>query len=232
MSNFQQQDRIFTILDTGKLTMWAPNGEGKFSSLRFNVNKKNQVVVTVYTNIPSDTTEDGKIKAVIEPDTFYAWLNMAESMALKKEDDRSAVTYKDKKFIGQGRMTDGPVEHYTLIAGRDEGIVFLSVTAPNRPNIKFGFLSNTKHMFRDASGNEMDKSKESTFVALGRLKMMRDYIMAALDTAKAEIQRKPQQGGGNGGGNRSFGGGSNYSGGKPQGGGAGGGFGSSDEIPW
>lgn len=258
MSNFQQQqsDRPFTIADTGKMTLWAPNGEGQFAMMNFNVNRKNQVTVTVRTKLAADTIEDGRIKAVMEPSDFYTWMEMVKRFAVAKEEDRAAFTFSDRKFIGPGKMTDGPVEQYTASAGRDEnGIVYICLTAPKRPNIKFSFLSNTKNMFRDASGNEMDKRLESTLLALGRVNMMTDYIRLALDGAKTEVQYKNSnnqgggnrqgggggwqggnrggQGGGQGGGGNNWGGGSR---GQASGGGAasaGGDFGGSDkDIPW
>jgi hypothetical protein len=252
MSNFNnnQPPRIFTLLDTGKFNMWAPNEEGKFASMRWRINNKNQVVNTTYTNLANDTIDKGAIKAEIDIDYFNAWMAMLE-MAIKSDVPcRHAVTYTDKKFIGPGRMTDGPVEIYTLVAGRDEhGVVFISVLAPKRPNLKFSFLHNNKHQFRDANGNELDKRTESTILAAGKLRGLTHAVMIALDTAKTEIQKKPQGGNGNGGGgnfNRGnggggYGGGNNnsYGGGNSGGngggnGGGGGGFdeSSSSDIPW
>lgn len=256
MSNFNNNggsDRPLTILDTGKATMWAPNGEGKFANLRFNVNKRNQVVATVYTNIPNDTVENGRIKAEIDPEYFHAWMASLEQAIRSNEAFRAGIVFTDKKFIGPGRMTDGPVEQWTLVAGRDDqGIVFVSVVAPKRPNIKFSMLSNQKHSFRDAAGNEMDKRLESTIIAAGKLVMLRDSVGKALDTAKTEVVRK-QPGGGQGGGFQrgGNGGGGVYNGGGNRGGyqgngggqGGGGGAGASggadagfggggEDIPW
>lgn len=240
MSNFQQQsDRPFTIADTGKTTMWAPNGDGGFASLSFNVNRKNQVIATVRTKLASDTIEDGRIKAVMEPSEFFTWMELVKKFARSNEQDKNGFTFSDRKFIGQGKMTDGPVEQYTASAGRDEnGVVYICLTAPKRPNIKFSFLSNTKNLFRDASGNEMDKRLESTLIALGRAKMLTEFITIALDAAKTEIQRKQPQGGGQGGGgwNRNGGGGGGNWNNRGNGGGgnkpAAESFGDDKDIPW
>lgn len=202
MSNFNNQTpRTFTLLDTGKFNMWAPNDDGKFASMRFSINTKNQVNVVVYTNVANDVVDKGAIKAPMDVDYFNAWMSMLEMAIKSTEPCRFAVTYTDKKFIGPGRMTDSPVEIYTLVAGRDEsGVVFVSVIAPNRPNIRFAFLHNNKHSFRDANGNELDKRTESTILAAGKLRGLTAAVNTALDTAKTEIQRKPQQGGQGGGG--------------------------------
>lgn len=228
--------------------MWAPNGDGQFASMSFNVNRKNQVIVTVRTKMASDTIDDGRIKAVMEPAEFYTWMEMVKRFARANEQDRAAFTFSDRKFIGQGKMTDGPVEQYTASAGRDEnGVVYICLTAPKRPNIKFSFLSNTKNLFRDSSGNEMDKRLESTLIALGRTRMFTEYITIALEAAKTEIQRKPMNGGQGGGWNNNRGGqgGGNWNNNRGGNGGNGGGgsgnysnkapaesFGDDKDIPW
>jgi hypothetical protein len=244
MSDFngQQQQRPKTLINHQALTLYAPNGEGKFANMSFDFNKRNQVVITVRTNIPADANNNyGRIQAEVPLDLFYTFMEMVECAALETKAVRWCKEWWDKKFIGQGKMTDGPVMHYRLVVGREEsGVIYIAVYQDKRPNIKFSFLSSTKTRFRDADGNEMPKDLESKFLALGKIKALRDVVQTMSKELYKHPEPKQQQGGGGfGGGNRSFGGGQ---GGTGQGGGGGGGgnrsFSGGDggmgdgDIPW
>ena len=231
--NNQQQQRPKTILNHRALSMYAPNGEGKFANMSFDI-KKNDVLITVRTNIPADANNDyGRLQALVPLDKFYVFLEMIEAAATGDRTFRWAYEHRDRKFIGQGKMTDGPVLIYRLVVGREEnGVVYISVVLEKRPNIKFSFLNDTKTTFKDSDGNEMPKDLESKFLALGKVKAIR----ACLEMAAKELYKHPepkQQGGQGGGGNWNRGGG--QGGGNRAGGSTGGGGGGSmdgDDIPW
>lgn len=232
MSDYNQQaPRPKTILNHRSLSMFAPNGEGKFASLGFDF-KKNDPIITVRTNIPGDANNDfGRIQAQIPLDYFYTVLEMLVYAANATEPFRWAYEHKDKKFIGQGKMTDGPVLIYRLIVGREEsGVVFLSIVQEKRPNIKFSFLNNTKTTFKDNDGNEMPKAIESKLLTLGKVASLRDLMPIILKDNYKHPEQKPQNGGG-GNYNRGGGqGGGSYSGGN--GGGNDSSNMKSDDIPW
>lgn len=229
--NNQQQQRPKTILNHRALSMYAPNGEGKFANLSFDI-KKNDVLITVRTNIPADANNDyGRIQALVPLDKFYTFLEMIEWAATENKPFRWAYDHRDRKFIGQGKMTDGPVLIYRLVVGREEnGVVYISVVLEKRPNIKFSFLNDTKTTFKDSDGNEMPKDLESKFLALGKVKAVR----ACMEMVAKELYKHPepkQQGGGNGGGGNWNRGGGN-GGGQRSGGGGGGASMEGDDIPW
>lgn len=231
--NNQAQQRPKTVLNHRALTMYAPNGEGKFANLSFDI-KKNEVLITVRTNVAADANNDyGRLQAQVAPDLFHTFLYWLEHAATTDKPFRWGMEFRDKKFIGQGKMTDGPVLHWRLVVGREEtGIVYLAVYIDKRPNIKFSFLNNTKTMFKDSDGNEMPKDLESKFLALGKIAAIRDFLPVVLKEQYKHPEPK-QQGGGGGGYNRGGqgGGGGGYrapaSGGSPAAADMGG-----EDIPW
>lgn len=243
MSEFNQQaPRPKTVINHRALSLYAPNGEGKFANMSFDV-KKNDPIITVRTNIAADANNDyGRIQANVPLDKFYMFLEMIRHAAMADQPFRWAYEHRDKKFIGPGKMTDGPVLIYRLVVGREEnGVVFISVVIDKRPNIKFSFLSDTKTVFKDGDGNEMPKNLESKFLALGQVRAIEDLMPIIV---KEQYKHpEPKQGGsfgGGGGGNRGGNGGGSYGGGGGNGGGnrsysnadAGGASMASEDIPW
>lgn len=233
--NNQQPPRPKTILNHRALTMYAPNGEGKFASLSIDL-KKNDPLIVVRTNIPGDANNDyGRLVANVPLDMFYTFLEMIKHAANATEPFRWAYEHRDRKFIGQGKMTDGPVLIYRLVVGRDEsGIVFFSVVLDKRPNIKFSFLNNNKSTFKDGDSNEMPKNVESKFLALGKVAAIKDLMSMVAKELYKHPEPKPQNGGNGGGYNRNGGGnggnGGGYGGGAPANGG--GATMNADDIPW
>jgi uncharacterized membrane protein YgcG len=245
-NNQQQQQRPKTVLNHRALTMYAPNGEGKFANLSIDL-KKNDPILTVRTNIANDANNDyGRIQANVPVDKFYMFLEMIKHAATEvTEPFRWAYEHRDRKFIGQGKMTDGPVLIYRLVVGReDDGVVFVSIVQDKRPNIKFSFLPDTKTAFKDADGNEMPRQLQSKFLALGKVKAIERLVEMVFKEHYKHPEPKQQGGGGGSWGNRNGGGGNggggwnNNGGGRSQGGqggGAGGGASAdmvSDDIPW
>jgi uncharacterized membrane protein YgcG len=239
MSDFNQPPpRPKTVLNHRSLSMYAPNGEGKFSNLSFDI-KKNDVLITVRTNIPADANNDyGRLQAQVPLDKFYTFLEMVEAAALADQPFRWAYEHKDRKFIGQGKMTDGPVLLYRLVVGREEnGVVYISVVLEKRPNIKFSFLNDTKTTFKDSDGNEMPKNLESKFLALGKIKAIREFVGVVVKELYKHPEPKQQNGGG-GNWNRNGGGQGGSGGYQPAAGGGGGAPATGgatmdgDDIPW
>lgn len=242
MSEYTQPaPRPKTVLNHRALSMYAPNGDGKFANASFDI-KKNDPIITVRTNIAADANNDyGRLQANVPLDKFYMFLEMLRYAATSDQPFRWAYEHKDRKFIGPGKMTDGPVTIYRLVVGReDTGVVFWSLVLEKRPNIKFSFLPDTKSIFKDGDGNEMPQALASKFMALGRIKAIEDLMSQEVRAQYKHPEPKPQGGAGGGGGGyqRPAQGAGGYNGG---GGGNGGGQApatpggaamGSDDIPW
>lgn len=244
MSEFNApQQRPKTVLNHRALSMYAPNGEGKFANASIDI-KKNDPIITVRTNIAGDANNDyGRLQANVPLDKFYLFLRMLEAAALAPEGTpfRWAYEHRDRKFIGQGKMTDGPVLIYRLVVGKEEnGVVYWSIVLDKRPNIKFSFMADTKSAFKDGEGHEMPKGLESKFLTLGKVDAIRDLMSQEVRAQYKHPEPKPQGGGGGGGNwNRGGGQGGGGGGGGQQGGGgasyggqSGGTTMPSDDIPW
>lgn len=241
MSNYQnnqQQQKPKTIMNHRDLSMYAPNGEGKFANASFDF-KKNGVNVVIRTNVANDANNNyGRIAEVVPLDMYCMFLRMLEAAALHPDNNfRWAYEHRDRKFIGQGKMTDGPVLIYRLIVGKeDNGVVYWSMVQEKRPNIKFSFLANNKTSFKDTEGNEMPKALESKFLTLGKVDAIRIAMNDQAGPQYKHPEPKPQGnygGGGNGGGNnynRNPGNGQGNGGSAPAP--SGGGASMDDDIPW
>lgn len=220
MSDYQQAaPKPKTVLDHRDLSMYAPNGDGKFANGVWSGIKKNQPLITVRTNLASDANNDyGRIQAQVPLDKFYMFLEMLRYAATCPEKGfRWCYEHKDRKFIGPGKMTDGPVVLWRLVVGKEEnGVVYWSLVMEKRPNIKFSFLADTKSNFKDGDGNEMPKELESRFLTLGKLRAVEELMPFEL-RAQYKHPEPKQQGGGGGYGNRG-GNGGGYGGGNGGGG--------------
>lgn len=196
-----QPQRPKTALSNRSLVMWAPNGTGKSAMMTIDI-KKNEVVVAVRTNVPDDANNDhGRIVAQMPVDMFYATTEMIRQAALSDKPVRWCYEHRDRKFIGQGRMTDGPVLLYRVVVGKGEdGIIYWSITADKRPNIKFTFSANNKTGFKDNDGNEMDRALESKILAMSKARYMDDMVALVIEKNYVHPEQKPFNGsGGNGG---------------------------------
>lgn len=233
MSNFngggQFPQRKKIALDNSKLNLSAPNAAGKNATLKFGF-VNNNPRLTVWTNDPNDTTDNGKITAALNLPVLFAWLEMVKDAAMAENGFKAAIENRNYIFPG-GKRSETPVVTSRLIAGKDEqGVVYVSVTANNRPNIKFAFGTDSFHSFKDSQGNQMDRGQASKYSALGFYSLMQRMYGHLAVTEFVEIQ--PKQGGNGGGFNRNGGG---NGGGGYQGGNGGGGAATSmggDDIPW
>lgn len=248
MSDYAQnnpQQKPKTIMNHNALSMYAPNGEGKFANASVDF-KKNNVNVVIRTNVANDANNNyGRIAEMVPMDKYMTFLRMLEEAAMSTDNNfRWCYEHRDRKFIGQGKMTDGPVLIYRLVVGKEEnGVVYWSMVQEKRPNIKFSFLSDTKTSFKDGDGNEMPKGLESKFLTLGKVDAIRLAINAQADKQYKHPEPKQPNGGngnwnrgGQGGGNGGSNNGNNGNNGNFNRGGSAGGGGNSnmgeEEIPW
>lgn len=232
--NFPQ--RVKHALDHRKLNLSAPTpGQpGKFSSLIWGFHANNPRI-TVWTNVPEDQTEkngNGKIAANMDTPVMFAMLNLL-NMAIDAEGEkRWKIENKNFIFPG-GKRSEKPVVVSETWIGKDaEGCVFISVTARDRPKIKFVFGSNDFHAFMNQDGSPMSKAETSVLFAKAYVRIL-EGILPGLAIANYE-EPKPKEGGGGYGNRGGGGGGNNYGnrGGGNSGGGGGGSSFESDDMPF
>jgi uncharacterized membrane protein YgcG len=230
--NFPQ--RVKNALDHRKLNLSAPTPgqQGKYSSLIWGFHANNPRI-TVWTNVPEDQTEkngNGKIAANMDTPVFFALMNLLYQAIDAPGEFRRKIENKNFIFPG-GKRSEKPVVVSETHVGKDaEGCVYISVTARDRPKIKFVFGSSDFHQFFDGStGEPLSKAECSVLFAKGYVRLL-EGIVEGLAVANYE-EPKPKEGsggygnrgGGGGGGGRNYGGNS---------GGGGGNFGDSDDMPF
>lgn len=244
MSNgFTPPPRPTTALDNKKLSMRATNAKGKTSSLNWQLVNNNPRIV-VYTNDPDDTKDYGKITAALDAPTFFAFLRILEKAINSPDKFREKIDNLNFTFPG-GKRSEQPSVVSSLIVGKDEGgAVWISVSAPGRPQIKFPFVNPDFHHFYKDNGQQYTKEECSDLYARSYHTMLSMLMANVLTNHWIEPPKKDanggnNRGGGGGGGNRN--GGGNWGDRKPnnnQGGGGGrsepstGGDDGDSDIPW
>lgn len=266
MSDFQRPPRKKNALDNRKLHLSAPcpTAKGKWSSFQVNVFTAEKTGepnprITVYTRDPEDQGESknyGKIQANLDPVVFMAlmvklrWIcegapnTVAEPIQAGAEDK---VKMENKNFIFPGgRKSEEPVPVSEIHMGKDaDGVVWISITAKDRPRIRFTFGPNQFHTLYHKTGEQFSKGEASVLWALGWIRLMEEMIPPFLISDYVDIPYDPnaakgggggfQRGGGGGGGyNRGGGGGGGDRGGYQKGNMSGGGATETaeDDIPW
>ncbi|WP_186310586.1 hypothetical protein [Paraburkholderia sp. BCC1886] len=243
MSDFRPAPREKNAFDNRKLHLSTPcpTAKGKYSSLQLNLFKNNPRI-TVYTNDPDDQGADkqyGKITANLDAVVFMVFLQKLNSVLEAPAGTEDKVKIENKNFIFPGgKRSESPVVVSELHCGKDaEGVVWVSVTAKDRPRIKFPFGSNDFHAFFHKTGEQYSKGECSVLFAKGWIKLLEIMMAVMLCDNYVEPEKKPDQGGGGGGGQRNGGGNYNRGGNSNYGGGGGGGSGGRQEtvdedIPW
>lgn len=176
---------------------------------------KNQPRIDVYTNVPNDR-DYGRIGAPMDGGTFFTFLVMLEEIIAGPADTQNQIQ----------NLTGRPEEQRiisTTVFGKDkEGRVYISITAADRPKIKFVFRPTTYHILMDRDGNPLDEAKVSVLHSKGWVQLLYNLVPNVMDTnyEKREYGNAPQQNSGGRNYNDSGYGNKDYSNKGYQGGGA------------
>ena len=200
-------------LDNQKLSMSAPNSKGKRAGLLWQLINNNPRIV-VYTNDPDDQIDYGKITAALDAPTFFAFLNLIENAIKATGEFKEKIDNMNFTWPG-GKRSETPSVVSSLIVGKDaDGLIWISVSAPRRPQIKFPFINPEFHNFFHRDGSPYEKGEVSAIMAKSYLDILRGLMAQLLVTEYVEPKPKEDR---NNGGNRNNGGG--YGGGNSNGGG-------------
>jgi hypothetical protein len=167
---FTPEPRVKNALDNRKLNLVAPTPgvSGKFASLVWGLYANNPRI-TVYTNDPSDSSESkgyGRISANLDLPIFYTFL--AKLTEVINHDGEIRYKIENKNYIfPNGKRSEKPVVVSELWFGKDkDGTIWLSVTARDRPKIKFPFAPyELYHSFQNADGTPIPPSEISKLYA-------------------------------------------------------------------
>ena len=217
-----------TALDHPKLSLEGDRINGSKGAPKFVLTfVNNNPRFKVYPNVEGDE------KAIVGKCDFLAannFINVLEKAARDENFDKDVVELKDHTFF-EGKRSPEPRTEAKIVVGRDQGVIYIALTAPKRPVIKFPlrFSSYTRPMGNGSS--EIEAAAESEMAALAFARGMSTLLAVVVGTNYTQPKPRENNGGGwnggggnkggwnNGGGNKGGGGGWNNNSGGGNGGG-------------
>lgn len=144
-----------TILNFWKLRLFAPLQEGQTKEAGLSVGViNNNPRLDVFTNIPNDP-DNGKLSAPMNPLAFFTMIEMLYELIDGPADNLKAID----NFTMRGGEK---VKLSTTIIGKDKkGKMYISIVSENRPKIKFPFLPDDWHTFRNKDQTPVDEGELS-----------------------------------------------------------------------
>lgn len=206
--------RVYTAFDNRKLTLQGldKNADGKFPSWVWGW-RNNDAQITIWTNEEADKQSKfkGRIEAMIPLPLVFSLINLI-NMAIDAEGEfKTSLNLKDFKFFGAGKRSDEPMLLSQIFVGKDaRGVIWISVTAPERPRYRFGFVPRDGYAdFIDKDGNPLSAGAVSKIYARGYADLLARLYATAAWMMPTEPKKKQQNGGGGGYGGNNNGGGNN-----------------------
>lgn len=194
-NGFKPTPRKKNCLDNPKLNLTAVNGKNKKASLLWQLINNNPRIV-VYTNDPDDQVDYGKIAAKIDAPTFFAFMNLIEAAINAEGEFKAKIDNSNYSWSG-GKRAETPTVESSLLAGKDaEGVVWVAVSAPRRPQIKFPFVNPEFHSFAHKDGSPYTKGEMSKLMAKSYLDVLRLLMANLLMTEYVEPKPKEERSGG------------------------------------
>lgn len=219
MASFTATPRVKIALDNNKLNLSAPSTEsGKTASLIWGL-VKNNPRITVWTRDSQDMTEkngNGRIQAELDLPILFSIIEILEKLTGEEPGTRYKLENKNFTFYG-GKRSDKPEVLTEIWVGKDkEGFVYISVTATNRPVIKFRIAPSTGfHTWYTQSGEPVAPAELAKAYVKGYLNILRGIYshLAVTEFVDIQAEKAAKQGGGNQYGNNRQGGykGNDYS---------------------
>jgi len=207
----QFKKRTKTALDHMKLRMYGEKIDGakQAPSFLFYLTEDGNPRIDVYTGVEGDK-DNGLIRAAMDIRTARALLELGEEVINHNGPCRYYIANKNYLWPG-GKRSDTPVEiSKTVIGKAEDGRIYVSVVAKDRPKAIFYMSSPFFHKLSDGEGQPVDKAIESRLFARGYFTHV-GQLMAAVATATyKEPAPRGQHGGGGGGYNNNNRGGNNY----------------------
>lgn len=194
--SFQAAPRKKNALDHRKLNLSTPcpTAKGKYSNLIWGVHANNPRL-TVYTGDPEDSSERtgyGRIAANLDTPTFYAFIELLERVARGTEECKYKIENKNYTWFG-GKRSEVPVIVSNLWVGKDkDGAVWISITAENRPIIKFYINISDFHCMYHGDGNPFTKAEFTSLYAIAYCNLLRNMVSEILvNEYVEEAPKKP-----------------------------------------
>lgn len=225
--NQQFKQRKKTAMDHAKLKLYGERIDGakQAPSFAWYLTEDGNPRIDVYTGVDGDK-DNGRIRAAMD---IKVAMFVCELIKRAIDNDGPCRFYVENSNYTwyQGQRSEQPkVLSKTVVGKAEDGRVYITVIAKDRPTATFYFTSPYFHKSLDGDGSPMDKALESQLYAKGYVSIVEQLL--ATVSALTYKTPEPRQGGqnGQGGGNRGGQGG----GWKQQGGQGGGNRGGSDNF--
>lgn len=151
--------------------------QGKRQTMQFGA-RDNNPRFTVFTGDPADTVNKGIIYAPFSPEVFHIFLNSFEEIIKGPNDVKAKIDSRT-----YGKKEDGSTDFTIKIVvselwyGKDEhGFCWMSVTAPNRPRIKFVLKVSDFHCLFKPSGEQFTEIEASVLQAQATIDGLREAV--------------------------------------------------------
>lgn len=134
--------------------------------------------ITINTNVEADKKNTfGMINAGFNPETFFTILDLLEEVANSTESLSYKIDNKTTVATDDGKRSDPFIASELWIGKDPDGIVWISVIAPDRPKIKFNFTISNYHLFHKKGEGALTPEKASKLQALSVVRILRNaYI--------------------------------------------------------
>ena len=175
MSQFNDKPKAI-IFELERYTLFAAVEGNARASMSFAV-REGYPRVTVFTRSKSDMDGKGMINVPFELDTFLVMLMQLEQIARTEGRCVMKIDAKHWPRDGEGKIKgDLEVTSELFIGKNDDGIVWLSAQAPNRPKIVFELTLSDYNGFTNVKGEKLTKAEGSKFRTLALISALRFHM--------------------------------------------------------
>lgn len=185
--NNRPAPRVKNAFDNGKLKLSAPTpGVDKARANLIWGLEANNPRITVYTGDPQDAGADkgyGKIVAKLDLPVFFMvmeLLHRAVDFKATSETSEFKDKVENKGYTWfSGKKSERPEVLNAIWIGKDkEGVIWISVTARNRPIIKFPFAPSDFHYFVHGDGTPFTAGETSVLFSRGYIRLLEKMMSA------------------------------------------------------
>jgi len=191
-----QQAQVYQFKELEKFQLFTetPGVAGKRSRLGYSSYRGNPRI-TVFTNVPNDTGK-GMINAAMNPETFLTFLDLFEVCAKSETEIKYKIDcYTTQRPIEGQEVSKEKILSSELYFGKDNtGLVWLSVTAPNRPRIKFDMKTSDFHKIYKSDGKALTEAEGSMYQALATITALRAVFLGHMSELRPPYVPKDNMG--------------------------------------
>lgn len=140
--------------------------------------------ITVFTNDPNDQgANKGMIYAGFNAETFMIFLELLKQVANSEEVEiRHKIDTYGMRFEDNVRTNDRILVSELWFGKDRDGIIWLSLIAPDRPKIRFNFTISDWHAIYRTDGNRFSEKDASKLAALVTVDILRNVYLHVFGT--------------------------------------------------